>query len=369
MVSRGVSWFVAAGLSLPILGGRPPKPAPIPRDPLEMVSGQIQSARTPASRAPILELLGRARDNYSLRTADQGYDLKISFTVDSGGETQYDGAWQMEDRFDRQQGLRWTATADGGYTITEISSHGDLYAEGTPGGIPLRLHEARAALFGPLPSAAELMRDSIRTSEATFLGTPVTCVLLSRSGDAAAALPGRRWEETEECIDPQSGLLMVHSQVPGRYYAYDYSNAPQFAGHVFPRKVIVTEAGKPVSQISVDSLNELRDADPNWFAPTPAMQERGRAIAMGEAQKISAFAGRPPFNSGAKPHSVCVFGLVTASGELVEAHSLQPSDPYSQAAVDAAKHINFSRPPKPGQIGEPPRQHFVFVIERFVSSR
>jgi hypothetical protein len=62
--------------------------------------------------------------------------------------------------------------------------------------------------------------------------------------------------------------------------------------------------------------------------------------------------------------TVCVFGLVTPTGQLVEAHSLQPSDPNSQAAVEDAKQIDFS-PSEPA--GAPPRQHFVFVIQKFVS--
>ena len=62
---------------------------------------------------------------------------------------------------------------------------------------------------------------------------------------------------------------------------------------------------------------------------------------MAGAQKISRFFGQGPFPSGATVRPVCVFGLVTASGQLVEAHSLQPSDPNSQAAVEAAKRMNF----------------------------
>jgi len=46
------------------------------------------------------------------------------------------------------------------------------------------------------------------------------------------ASPGRRWDEIEECIDPQSGLLQVHSQVPGRYYDYDYTDAPKLGDRV-----------------------------------------------------------------------------------------------------------------------------------------
>jgi len=231
-----------------------------------------------------------------------------------------------------------------------------FYAAGTGGAIPLRLHEARAALFGPM---GKVDRQLIRTSTATFHGAQLTCVLISNSGTAITATPGRRWEETEECIDPQSGLLQVHSQVPGRYYAYDYSNAPQLDGHVLPRKVTVTEAGKIVSAISVDSLQELSAADPALFVPTAEMQARGPAIAMAAAQKITRFAGPGAF---ASTSPVCVFGLVTPSGQLVEAHSLQPSHPNSPAAVEAAQRINFARPAPPGSR---PQQHFVFVFEKF----
>jgi hypothetical protein len=362
MVCNGISWLIAAaGLSLATFGQNVPIMAAIPSDPLEMVTGQIQIADTPASREAVLQLLERARNNYTLRSAGQGYDLKVSFAVNSGGQTEFDGAWEMEDVFDPKQGLRWTANTAAAYKTTQISSNEMSYREGTANYVPLRLHEARAALFDPIPSAANVARGSIRTSTAIFKGTSVTCVLLSHSGITATASSGRGWEETEECIDSESGLLEVHSQVPGRYYAYDYSNAPQLVGHVLPRKVIVTEAGKVVSEISVDSLTELPAADPRLFVATPEMKARGRAIAMAAAQKISLVFGNGPIPTGATAQPVCVFGLVTPSGQLVEAHSLQPSDLNSQAAVEAAKQMNFSP-------SVPPQQHFVFVIEKFVSS-
>ena len=56
---------------------------------------------------------------------------------------------------------------------------------------------------------------------------------------------------------------------------------------------------------------------------------------MAEAQKISVVAGQGAIALGATAHAVCVFGIVTPSGQLVEAHSLQPSDPNSQAAVQS----------------------------------
>jgi hypothetical protein len=84
------------------------------------------------------------------------------------------------------------------------------------------------------------------------------------------------------------------------------------------------------------------------------------------AQKIFRIAGARPFALGAKVHAVCVFGVITPSGQLVEAHSLQPSDPNSRAAVEAAKQMSFAHA-EPA--GTNPKQHFVFIIQEFASSR
>jgi len=366
MASKSRLRFIAAGVFAgAVLGQNTPKDAAVPSDPLEMVTGKVKPANTPASREAVFDLLNRARNSYVLRSAGTGYDLKVTFNVNSGGQTDFDGAWEMEDVFDPNQGLRWTAKTEG-YSTIQILSNQMAYGQATANYIPLRLQEARAALFDPIPAAANVERAFIRTSKAIFKGTQLTCVLLSRSGNAAARSSSRLWEETEECIDPQSGLLRVHSQIPGRYYAYDYSNAPQLAGRVLPRKVSVTEAGKKVSKISVDSLTEISAADAALFVPTEQMKADGRVIMMAGAQKISRFAGPGPYAADATAQPVCVFGLVTPTGQLVEAHSLQPTDPNSQAAVEAAKQIDFSNPtPIVGR----PQQHFVFIIEKFVSSQ
>ena len=365
MICKGILWLiVGAALPLVTFGQNAPRIAPVPSDPLELVAGPIQVAGTPASRTAILQLLARARNNYTLRMAGQGYDLKINFAVDSLGQTDYDGAWEMEDLFVPGQGLRWTATAAAGYTTTGISSNGELYGEGTASAVPLRLEEARGILLHPLPSAAYASRESIRTSTATFHGALVTCVLLSSSKKAATPALGRGWEESEECID-QTGLLQVHSEAPGRYALYDYSNAPQLGGHVLPRTVTVTEAGRIVSKISVESLQGITGTDASLFVPTDAMKAKGPAVAMTSATKVSRVQGQGPFTSAMTLHPVCVFGIVTPTGHLVEAHTLQPSDPNSQAAVEDAKKIDFS----PQTPAGPPQQHFVFVIEKFVSQQ
>lgn len=365
MISKGCLWLVLAG-GLPsmvlaqgaALAQGTAQAAVIPGDPLELAAVPV-AAQSPAGRTTALELLGRARRSYALRGGGSAYDLKISFTVNSGGQTQYDGDWKMEDMFDPSLGSRWTATGPGGFAITRIrTKDGTLYGEETASYVPLRLQEARATLFDPLPSEESLNRGSIRRLTASFNGTQLTCFLTGPpKGNASGP---RRWNEGEECIDPQAGLLVTHSQVPGRYFAYDYTNARRFDGRVLPGKVIVTEGGKTVTTISVDSLTALDNPDPGLFTPSDEMKAKGRPTALAGARKLMRTE-----TGGAAAGIVCVFGVITADGQLMEAHSLQPSDPNSRAAVEAAVQSTFAQPP----LGAEPQQHFVFIVERFGSSQ
>jgi hypothetical protein len=101
MISARTLLFIILSAILPAiaLSEDEPQTAPIPSDPLELATGPIQVVDTPECRAAMVKLLNPARQNYRLESAGRGYDLKMSFVVDSGGVTQYDGAWQMEDIF------------------------------------------------------------------------------------------------------------------------------------------------------------------------------------------------------------------------------------------------------------------------------
>lgn len=328
---------------------------------VEPLHSQIRPVDTPESRQSAVDVLKRARSSYMLRSAGAGYDIKVSFVVNSQGQTEYDGTWSMHDVFDPKLGLRWTAQVRGAagsaYSIEHISTNGKTYESGSGDHIPLRLHEARAALFGAIPSATDVQRQSLRISSASFNGAELTCLLIAGPAMPKVQSSQRRAEETEECIDPQSGLLRVHSLAPGRFTVYDYSGALQFRGHTLPRRVTIIENGQLVSEISVESLTELSSlpsADPNLFTPTAAMIEHGRATALGSAQKMIRYINSS--NAESAVTSVCVFGLVTPSGQLVDAHSLQPTDPNSQAAVEAARSSTF-----PHTAAE---QHFVFILYR-----
>ena len=363
MKKRAV-WIILS--ALPALAqNAAPRVAPAPRDPLELAAGQIQAAVTTAQRDAAAQLLTRARNSYLLRNLSYAWDLKVHFTVNSRGQTNFDGDWEMEDVFAPGQGLHWAAKSSAGYAVTGIFSPNETYVDATGGAvIPLRLQEARAMLYNAIPSAAYAGSGTIRTVDASFRGTPVTCVLLNHSRNASS--PNQRgWDESEDCIDQQSGLLAIHSEVPGRYTIYDYANAAKLGSRVLPRTIVVTEGGRTVSTISVESLSAISAPDAALFQPTDAMKAAGSAAAMTSATRISRVQAQGQLAPGAVLHAVCVFGLVNPQGRLVEAHSLQPSDPASDAAVKDAEAIDFSPATQAGA----PQQHFVFVIEKFASGK
>ena len=363
---QGVLCLIASGLTATALAQTAPHIAPIPRDPRELATGQIESANAPAKREAALQLLSRARNSYQLRNLRQPWDLKIQFSVDSHGQTNYDGAWEMEDTFSPGQGLRWTAKSSAGYAIAGIFGTNATYADAAGGVIPLRLQEARAMLYNPLPSVAYAGAGSIRTAAAAFGGSSVICLLLAPSNNGANQVGPRAWEESEDCIDSQSGLLQMHSEAPGRYAIYDYTNAPRLENRLLPRTVTITEGGRAVSTISVQSLEAISSVDPSLFVPTDAMKAAGPAVAMTAATKISRLQAPDQLSPGMTLRPVCVLGMVTPTGRLIEAHSLQPSDPNSDRAVKDAEAIDFSPSMR---AGAPPQQHFVFVLEKFASAK
>jgi hypothetical protein len=153
--------------------------------------------------------------------------------------------------------------------------------------------------------------------------------------------------------------------VPGRSYTYDYSKAVEFSGHTLPGTITIHEAGRVVSVITVESLTSPTDIDPALFRPTEAMRTKGQPVVLGGAQKLVRTLAGEPASITTPGDTVCVFGVVTAGGQLMEAHSLQPANPHSAAAIEAARKLTF---PNPAQAGQPAQQFFVFVLEKIPAS-
>jgi hypothetical protein len=76
-----------------------PDIARVPENPLELASSGVHIVDAPEERDALIRLMDKARSYYTLKDARRAYHLKTAFTVTSGGDSRYDGDWQMDEMF------------------------------------------------------------------------------------------------------------------------------------------------------------------------------------------------------------------------------------------------------------------------------
>src|SRR5579864_7019252 len=228
-----------------------PKVAPLPYDPLELVTGPTVVPDTPEQRALLLNLLERARQNSTMHMPGTApFTLKVSFNS-NGGDSRSQGYGELEETWLNGQTWRWSARL-GDYSQLRIFYEGNVYDDKPRGHMPLRLQMVRNAVFWLV--VGNFGYSLIRMATAKWEGTELACLLVSGMGNEATSSPGRRWEENEFCIDPKTGLLRLHSEAPGIYSIYDYNGGIQFHGRLLPRQTTIVEGGTSVLQIHLDNL-------------------------------------------------------------------------------------------------------------------
>lgn len=331
---------------------------PVPNDPLELVLGDAQPVLDAEQRAAATHLLTRARALSNVRA--QPYDRKTTF-VSSGA---FAGSWNLEDTSPGHEVYRWTAQGPT-YSVVSLHSNQLVYSNQPAGSMPLRLAEARTAIFFAYPLYGPYA--TLRTAAGNLNGADVTCVLVSHQPQNKTAAGGRHWEESEYCIDPKSGLLMSYSPAPGMYVAYDYTNAFHFHGKIIPGKFTITQAGQTVIEARTESVTDPAKMDPALFQPeglekigagplmSPPWQLRTRTISGGRSpQRVL--------------QEVVLDGMVTPEGKLSELQVIASSDAgLNQAALDEAVKWKSWQSPDDAQPGATPQSHEVFFTVEFAA--
>jgi hypothetical protein len=321
---------------------------------------------TPQKRQAVVRLMARARHNFALHAPDSApYSMKVSFT--SSGHARYNGPGEMEEAWANGQSWRWSAKlAD--YTQERVFSEGFAYDLKSPGPIPLRYQMVRSSLFGPMPFMGRGFNGEpeglIRIASANWQGTDLMCILMSGAMNDPTPTPGRRWVETEHCIDPKTGLLHLWSEAPGIYAVYKYDNALQFHGRTLARDITVVEAGVPVLDIHLDSLTEGA-GDPAALKPSQAMLANGPGTIMVRVMRFpQTVRDVPKGASTVKVEPVIVHAMIDEHGKVLDAEALQNTDPTLGAA--ALKLVEKSTYPHqaPGTV---PRQREAFINVRFAA--
>jgi hypothetical protein len=322
---------------------------PVPFDPLELATGPVQDADTPEKRAVALGLLELARENQNLHRGPS-FSLKVSF--ESLGASVYAGPGRLEETWISGLSWRWT-TQLADYSRLRIAVNGIAYDD-KPSEIvmPLRAQMVRSAVFWPVP--LNMPQVALRTTDTVWMGKLVTCVLVSGSGPKATwdsgadvkSSPGRRWEETEYCIDPQSGRLQTYSVAPGLYSTYDYENGLPFHGRTLPRTISIVEGGATILHARVESIADPLPADRGLLQPTREMLANGPGATISGAYRFRQRVPFPPGYTGKAVPPVIVNAILGQDGRVLDAEALQMSDlALADAALAFVRHATY--PPVP----------------------
>ena len=339
---------------------------PVPADALELVTGAAQPVRDAQHRIAAIGLLNKARDLSNVRA--QPYDLKTSFFA-SGGLAS-DGNWMLED-IAPGRGYRWTAQGPN-YSAVNLypeSTVNGLYGTKASGSLPLRLMQVRAAIFFKYPTVGP--QASIRTATGFLNGTEQRCELIVIGAGTRSFTGARNWEESEYCVDAQTGFLTTYSPVPGLFVHYDYSPAIRFHQKSIPSGFTISEAGHIVAEARTISVTDPAASTDAMFNPAGLIAlGAGRAMNPGfNIPVVTPAPGRslPDSNATAVIQVVTLHGNVAGNGGLSEVEILASTDAsLNQAAVDRANAMTQMR--AQGQPGATAQSSELIMTFEFVTT-
>jgi len=338
--------------------GSPAQP-PVPNDPLELVSGDAQPVQDAEQRAAAVNLLVKARALSDVRAYP--YDLKTTF-VSSGAS---EGTWSLEDTSPSRDVYRWTAQGPS-YSTINLRSRQLVYSNQPSGAIPLRLAQARTAVFFMYPQTGA--HASLRTAASSLNGAELTCILVANMAQTKPAAGPRRWEESEYCVDLKSGLLTTYSPVPGMYVAYDYANVLHFHDKAIPDKFTITQAGQTVIEARVESVGDARTLDPAVFQPA-GLEKIGVGQLMSQPWRVRTRVMSGAGNSNGTLQVVVLDGIVNPQGQLGELQVLASTNAgLNQSAQEKAAAWKNWQSLEDAQPGAAPQSHEVFFTVEFAQS-
>ena len=318
-----------------VCAGQIPALAPIPADPYELVTGKEASAK-PADRIQALALLNRAkRPMRLLAPTTPPYFLTVSFTAT--GDSVNSGPGELTELWLGAQNWRWTAKF-GDFYVSRVHTREGTFDEKRVPLVPMRVHMLRNALFwaGQGLTAAS----QFRSAAVELDGRPATCLLVSDQPEAVES-SGRRWDESEYCIDDQTQLLKVLSVAPGSYTVYSYAAGQSFHGQPFPDRVKTYLGGTLVidANLRIDEPSAAGSTSP---ALTAEMIAAGPPVGLEEPLR-RIIDVRDASMPGA-PGSVVINAQIGPDGKVVGQELCVATDrSFVGRALDRVKTMEFGR--------------------------
>jgi len=357
---------ISSPLSLQNLNALP-RPA-VPTDPLDPVTGSAQPVQNAEQRAAVVTLLQKAHDLSNVRA--QPYDLKTTFVTNGGLPS--DGSWTLQDTSPGRGLYRWTAQGPN-YAAVNLYTNGTqnmVYSNQPSRVLPLRLIQVREAIFFNFAQFGT--QAPFRTAAGYVNGAAQTCVLIGKGARNQTSNGSRGWDDSEYCVDANTGLLTTYSPAPGLYIHYDYSNAFKFHDTTIPGAFTISQAGRVVITAKTESVSDPGDPKSALFDPA-GMTAIGVGRDMTPAVNMRTMAP-PDFNSlrtakNLAVQEVVLHGSLSPDGHLSETELLASSDAsLNQKALDQANQ--FGKTIGSAMQGEPgvtPQSHEIIFTVEFVT--
>jgi hypothetical protein len=246
--------------------------APTPPDPYELVSGPIYVATQPADRVAAMNLIRTAAKNGITHNTDMNpFDYQVKFNAT--GNVANTGSGEITETW--LSGQNWRVTVSlGNYSMVRLGYSGKVGDQIPVSSLPMRTQMLRNEVMWAIGHVNGGVPESVRVSKAMFNSQPVTCVLLSGVTGAMTQTQSRLWVENEYCVSNATGLLQVHSPVPGTYTVFGYSKGLQFHGKYMPDHFATYVNG--VQVITADMTIKDPAINPEQLKPTPEMLAAGR---------------------------------------------------------------------------------------------
>jgi hypothetical protein len=350
-------WFLFVSLEATAVFAQGIPWAAVPPDPNELVTGPAKILTNPQERSAALELIDRARQNYTFYGPHApAFTLKVSFV--STGTSQYEGQGLMEETWVGRS-ERWSARIGSAETLRIIYQN-QFWSDNPSAPIPMRVHMVRDAILWPVQNLSS--RALMRAAAATLNGKALMCVLTA--GSMANVDQPRHWVEREYCMEPQTGNLILWSEAPGHYVVYDYTVATEFKGHFVANDISVYEAGSRVVQIHIDGIEDASGVNPESLKPSPELMAKGPSFGLSGPERFPVMVPAP---NGIKPtviQPVIVHATLDHSGHVIESETLQNSNPeLASKAIETVRgsKLGFGGPQRERGAGGPQREVFVNV--------
>ena len=330
--------------------------APVPSDPLELVTGETQVPSNAQQRSDLVTLVENALTNHNLHLrGNNPFDIRVSFTA--AATTLYPaGQGTLEESWVSARHWRWSATL-GNYSELKVGSDAAVYSQNTAT-MPMRLKTLREVLFAPVPGTGR--RLTIRSAAVSWNGAAITCILTSAGANAQVPEHGRQWYESEYCIDPATSALRVLSVAPGMYVAYDYANGHQFHGRLLPGKITVTENGAVTLEAQITSVADADPANLAIYTPTAQMIAQGAAPVLQAAERFPMILRSPDTAGSALVQPVIIHATLDQSGKILEVEAL-PSNAFTARALTAVMQRSFGARSAPAGASPYLREAFINV--------